>query len=81
MIEWLLSLGFTYAGNCNCNGQKNTKYKRGEWLIYITRSQFKVKKNGSTVKGYANIEGLKKYVQAAIPQLFTGREIQSSTGI
>ena len=69
----LIKIGFTPAGTCNCGGGFNKKYKRGEWLIYLTATKFKVKKNGSTVKGYANIEGLEKYIQAAIPQLFVGK--------
>lgn len=73
MID-LLKLGFTPSGSCNCNGQHNRKFKRGEWLVYITSSKFKVKKNGSTIKGYANIEGLEKYLQAAIPQLLVRTE-------
>lgn len=73
MNEWLKSLGFTYAGNCNCSGSRNEKYKRGEWMVYITRSKFKVKRYGTTVKGYADIEGLKIYLQKAIPSLFAGR--------
>jgi hypothetical protein len=81
MTDWLLSIGFTHAGHCNCNGQKNHKFKRGEWLIYVTSTQFKVKKNGSTVKGYASIEGLKKYVQAALPQLFTGGKVPDHSGV
>lgn len=69
----LLQLGFTYAGTCNCSGAVNRKYKRGEFLVYITKSQFKVKKSGSTIKGYSNIEGLEAYIQKAIPGLPVGK--------
>lgn len=71
--DQLLALGFTYAGTCNCSGSHNTKYKRSEYLIYLTKTKFKVKRFGTTVKGYANIEGLEKYLQAEIPTLFAGK--------
>lgn len=70
MTEKLLSWGFVPAGSCNCNGQKNYKFKRNEWLVYVTATKFKVKKHGSTIKGYANIEGLETYIQRAIPSIF-----------
>lgn len=75
MEERLKSLGFVYVGSCNCNGSFNKKYKRAEYLIYITRSQFKVKKFGNTIKSYADIEGLEGYLQAALPFLFTGKQV------
>lgn len=68
----LLSLGFTRAGTCNCSGSLNRKYKRGEFLVYITKTQFKVKRFGTTIKGYSNIEGIEKYLQSAIPGLPVG---------
>lgn len=80
MID-LLKLGFTPAGSCNCNGQHNRKFKRGEWLVYITSTSFKVKKNGSTVKGYADIKGIEKYLQAAIPQLLAGKQTQGNSSL
>lgn len=73
--------GFTYIGSCNCDGAHNRKYKHGEWTVYLTRSKFKVKRNGSTVKGYTDISGLEAYLQATLPQLFTGTEVQNNTGV
>jgi hypothetical protein len=69
--ERLLELGFTPAGTCNCSGSLNRKYKRGEFLIYLTKTQFKVKRFGTTVKGYSSIEGLQKYLQSALPTIFS----------
>lgn len=69
--DYLTSLGFTYAGDCNCGGSYNKKYKRGEWLVYLTRTKYKIKRHGTTVKGYSDINGLEVYLQAALPQLFT----------
>lgn len=80
MID-LEKLGFTYTGSCNCNGSFNRKYKWNEWTIYLTKSKFKVKRNGATVKGYTDITGLEAYLQAALPQLFTGTEIQNNPGV
>jgi hypothetical protein len=68
----LIELGFTYVGTCNCHGGLNKKYKRAEFLIYIKQSQFKVKKFGTTVKGYSDIQGLEAYIQKAFPFLFAG---------
>lgn len=73
MIEKLLSLGFTFAGTCNCNGGLNKKYKRAEFLVYITANKFKVKKFGTTIKGYSDLEGLEAYIQKAIPKLPVGK--------
>lgn len=71
----LIELGFTYAGTCNCHGGLNKKYKRGEFLIYIKQSQFKVKKFGTTIKGYSDIQGLEAYLQKAIPGLPIGEQV------
>lgn len=79
--EKLLSLGFTYIGTCNCNGSHNKKYKRGEWLVYVTKSSYKIKRNGSTIKGYSDIEGLEIYLQKALPQFFTGEQVPGSPGV
>lgn len=73
--ERLMELGFVFAGTCNCGGGFNKKYKRSEWLVYVTSSKFKVKKNGSTVKGYADLAGLEVYLQKAIPFLFAGTKV------
>jgi hypothetical protein len=70
-IDLLTTLGFTPAGSCNCNGGYYKKYKRGEWLVYISSTKYKVKRNGITVKNYSPITGLPEYLQAAIPFLFT----------
>lgn len=66
----LIDLGFTFAGTCNCSGTQNRKYKRAEYLIYLTNNQFKVKKFGTTVKGYTDLQKLEGYLQKAIPVLF-----------
>lgn len=73
MEQRLIEFGFTYVGTCNCHGGLNKKYKRAEYLIYIKQSQFKVKKFGTTVKGYSDIKGLEAYIQKAIPQLLAGK--------
>ena len=80
MID-LTMLGFVFTGSCNCNGSHNKKYKLSEWLIYITKSKFKVKRNGATVKGYTDITSLEAYLQAAIPQLFVRAEVQDNPGV
>jgi hypothetical protein len=77
--EGLIEKGFVFAGTCNCGGGFNKKYKRGEWLVYVTASKFKVKKNGSTVKGYSPIEGLEKYLEKALPAIFAGKQVQGNT--
>jgi len=69
----LIRLGFVPVGTCNCNGGLNRKFKRAEYLIYITRSQFKVKRFGTTIKGYSDLEGLEAYLQKILPFLFTGK--------
>jgi hypothetical protein len=73
--ERLIELGFTKHGTCNCNGSFNQKYKRGEWLVYISSTKFKIKKHGSTVKSYSPLEGLEVYLSQAIPNLFTGEQV------
>lgn len=69
MEQRLRELGFIPAGTCNCNGGLNKKYKRAEYLIYITKTKFKVKKFGTTIKSYTDIEGLEAYIQKAIQGL------------
>lgn len=66
-------LGFVDAGTCNCNGTHNRKYKRSEYLIYITKTRFKVKKHGNTVKAYTDIENLESYLRSALSFLFAGK--------
>jgi hypothetical protein len=70
-IDLLTTLGFTLTGSCNCNGGYYKKYKRGEWLIYLSATKYKVKKNGITVKSYSPVEGLQEYLSKAVPQFFT----------
>lgn len=47
------------------------KFRRGEWLIYISKTKYKVKKNGATIKSLSPLDGLQKYLSQALPQLFT----------
>ena len=62
--------GFTFYGTCQCNGTKNVKYKRGEIIVYLTRTKFKVKKNGLTIKGYDDINQAKTYLSRAFPFIY-----------
>ena len=51
-------LGYTYAGNCNCNGFKTDKFKKEDYLLYIrTRSgKLSLKKYGVTVIPFSDVE-------------------------
>lgn len=73
--------GFVYTGSCNCNGTFNKKYKYNDFVLYVTKSKFKLKHGGTTIKGYSPIELMETYIRQAIPQLFTGSEVQNNTGV
>lgn len=70
--EGLISAGFSYIGTCNCGGSVNHKYKKDKWLVYVTRTKFKVKHHGTTVKDYQDISGLEKFIQETFPVIPAG---------
>ncbi len=68
---------FVLIGTCNCNGTHNKKYKYQDWIVYITRTKYKVKKNGLTVKNYSPLATLEAFIKETIQIVPTGEQIQS----
>lgn len=81
MTELKIPAVFKFIGTCNCHGMFNRKYKYKDWIIYTTTTKFKVKKNGSTVKGYTDHKFLETYLQAIIPNIYVGREDANAASV
>lgn len=75
--EFLLKMGFKYAGACECMGGRTQKYKLGSYTVYLTKSRFKVVKAGYTIKSPTNVEVLETYIQT----IFAGKQVPGSPGL
>lgn len=51
MIELLKRYGYSYEGQCHCDGFQTEKYRNGDFQIRIRqrRNQFRIKKDGRTI--------------------------------
>lgn len=63
MEQALKDFGFKFIGTCNCHGRYNHKYKFDKYLVYwaVKKDEFKLKKNGVTIKNYTNVSEFEKY--------------------
>lgn len=59
LIQVLLSFGYTYEGQCNCDGFKTYKYRNKEYQFRwrLSKGQFKIKQHGVTKLNWQKISG------------------------
>lgn len=65
MKELLQRYGFTYEGNCQCDGFQTEKYKNGEYQlrVRVRKDQFKIKKGVISITIWNPLKDLQQTLQ------------------
>lgn len=58
MKELLERYGYSYVGNCNCDGFTTQKYKRGDFQLRVRtgKNLIKIKKGGHSITQWVPID-------------------------
>lgn len=62
MKDLLQRYGYTYDGNCHCDGFQTDKYKNGDYQLRIRtrKDQYKIKKCGRSITLWVDIKTMEE---------------------
>lgn len=66
--ELIEQYGFTFAGNCHCDGQQTDKYDKGDYQlrVRVKKNTIKLKKSGRSVTQWIPVTQLPSIIESFI---------------